>query len=115
VESKGVRLVDITDGLSFTIMAGEKHVPYGQFGVGVLDSSTYNGDYLACSTRGIPMGTGGIAQSLNEVDWLWGSYHPGICQFVMCDGSIRVLKNTIAPEHLALLVRRDDGIPSPED
>jgi Protein of unknown function (DUF1559) len=114
LESKAVRLADITDGLTWTIMAGEKHVPIGYFGQGWLDSSTYNGDYLTCSTRGLPAGVG-IAQSIDEIGWMWGSYHPGLCQFVMCDGSLRVLRNDIDPEKLALLVRRDDGMPPPQD
>lgn len=70
--SMGVKLAAISDGLSNTILAGEKHVPKNAFGVGVLDSSTYNGDYPLCFTRSAGMGVG-IAQTPDEVTWKWGS------------------------------------------
>lgn len=60
--ANGLKFGEITDGLSNTFFAGEKHVPQGQFGVneaGVAprfgsyhwDGSIFNGDYWECSSR----------------------------------------------------------------
>ena len=51
VGSTGLRFADITDGLSHTLLVGEKHVNLGQFGTGWLDSSIYNGQYFAPTGR----------------------------------------------------------------
>jgi hypothetical protein len=48
---KGLTFAAFTDGLSNTLLIGEKHVPLGKFGVGWWDCSIYNGDYNQCSTR----------------------------------------------------------------
>ena len=111
----------ITDGLSSTLLAGEKHIANRGFGivgeidgVGNQDGSVYNGDYFQSSTAaaGIdrpladgPAGTG-----------FFGSYHPGVCPFVMGDGSVRLVATSIDGETLARLANRQDGqaIPSLE-
>src|SRR5438132_14160051 len=49
---KGVRTVQITDGLSNTLMVGEKHVPPGSFGAFPLDCGIYDGHNPSCNTRG---------------------------------------------------------------
>ncbi len=103
-----MRFAQITDGLSNTILGGEKHVPQGTFGFGYLDSSTYNGDNLVSCTRSGGNGIG-IAQALNDPGWKFGSYHKGVCQFMMADGSVQPLVSGIAPETLGLLLQIDDG------
>jgi prepilin-type processing-associated H-X9-DG protein len=108
VENVGIQMKDITDGTNCTILAGEKHVPIGYFGVGWLDNSTYNGDYLACYTRGASDSVG-LAQSLDDPGWKFGSYHIWVCQFVFCDGHVEGIRHNIDPEILFLLVQRDDG------
>jgi prepilin-type processing-associated H-X9-DG protein len=101
-------LAQITDGLSNTLLVGEKHVPINQFGVGYLDSSTYNGDNPTCMTRGAGLGVG-LAQSLDDPNWKFGSYHTAVCQFVFCDGHVEGLPHNIDPNILFLLASRDDG------
>jgi hypothetical protein len=108
VESVGVRLNQITDGLSCTILAGEKHVPKGYFGWGWLDNCTYNGDYPSNYTRGASDGIG-ICLDPKELSWKWGSSHIGVCQFVMCDGSVQAILKVTSPEVLHRLCVRDDG------
>ena len=108
VESVGVRFSDISDGLSNTLLVGEKHVPKGQFGVGWWDCSTYNGDYAVCSTRAAGPDYP-LATSITDYHWCYGSYHPGICQFAFCDGSVHVLPNNINANVLGLLADRSDG------
>jgi hypothetical protein len=89
-------------------LAGEKHVPLGEFGVGWWDCSTYNGDYYACSTRSAGPNYP-LARQMTDTGWMFGSYHPGICQFCMADGSVRPLPVTIDLRVLGLLAQRNDG------
>src|SRR5262245_39424806 len=97
--STPVYFSQITDGMSYTGLVGEKHVPSNMFGVGWLDCSLYNGDYLACSARSGGEGIG-LASLRTDPEWKFGSYHPGICQFVMADGGVRSLRTTISPDVL---------------
>jgi hypothetical protein len=114
VESAGVCLKTITDGLSNTILAGEKHVPIGQFGQGWLDNSSYNGEYSACYTRGGGNGVG-LALAPDDPGWKFGSYHTAVVQFVLCDGSVQSLWRGIDPDILGRLTVRDDNEVIPGD
>jgi competence protein ComGC len=111
---RGVRFADIIDGLSNTLMVGEKHVPLGSFGRGWLDCSIYNGDYPTCACRAagwwprFPL-VFPLARSLRDRAPLFGSYHPGIVQFVLCDGHVRALPVHIDLETLSRLSHRYDG------
>ena len=104
---------DILDGLSNTLLAGEKHVPVGGFGAGWLDCSLYDGDNPTGSTR-----SGGpkypLAQSPRDTGWRFGSYHPQVCQFCFADGAVRPLPVTISPVTLGLLADRGDGQAIPD-
>ena len=55
----------------------------------------------------------GLARSPKEFSPLFGSYHPGLCQFVFGDGSVRPLQVTIDVSILTLLADRNDGQPIP--
>jgi hypothetical protein len=103
----------ITDGLSNTFLVGEKHVTRGRFGIGWLDCSSYNGDYNVCSSRSAGPDYP-IARSIDETQALFGSYHPGICQFGFADGSVRSLPNTIDPTVFGWLANISDGQVIPE-
>ncbi len=126
--SSQTRFTTITDGLSNTLLIGEKHVPLGSFGVSRLnanksnekyigDGSIWNGDMLQNIGRAAgprnplalsPQDTFGT-QNIES----FGSYHPGVCQFVLCDGSVRTLSNSINPITLGLLAHARDGNPIP--
>jgi prepilin-type N-terminal cleavage/methylation domain-containing protein len=114
----------IEDGLSNTIFVGEKHIaedgPQGSwFGRNnnFNDNSIYNPDYMFSHCRvgglGKPLSSSGdgreggqASQSPNKT---FGSWHPGICQFVFGDGSVRQLQVDLGQIVLANLCNRSDG------
>jgi prepilin-type N-terminal cleavage/methylation domain-containing protein len=108
-----VTFSQITDGLSNTFFVGEKHVHLRNFGRGVLDCSLYNCDYWVCSSRSAGPNYL-LAQTPTDKVIGFGSYHPGICQFVMGDGSVRSLSNGTDPNTLALLANIADVQPIPD-
>jgi hypothetical protein len=108
---------NITDGLSNTLLVGEKFLKPGTFGInapsdinaGYGDGSIYNGDHpWVCSRAAGPSSP--LARDIN-VAFIsqFGSWHPGICQFVLVDGAVRALPVTISPVLLGYLAQRDDG------
>jgi prepilin-type N-terminal cleavage/methylation domain-containing protein len=109
----GVRFAEITDGLSNTILVGEKHVPWGQFGQYPWDCNVYDGHNPVCNTRAAGPSFP-LAVSRTDLGWKFGSYHPALCQFAFCDGSVRPVFNTIDPVTLGLLAQRNDGQPIPQ-
>jgi hypothetical protein len=108
-----VKFNDITDGLSNTLLVGEKHVPQGHFREGPLDNSFYNGDYYLSHSR--PAGPDfPLAQTRTEISPVFGSYHTAVVQFGFCDGSVRPLFRSISPVTLGLLASINDGQPIPD-
>jgi type II secretory pathway pseudopilin PulG len=110
---RGNRFTSFSDGLSNTILVGEKHVPLDKKGVGWWDCSTYNGDYAVCSTR-----TGGpnfpLTNNPRDPGWKFGSMHTGVVLFVFGDGGVRNIPATINPNVLFMLIARDDGMVIPD-
>lgn len=104
----GVRFADVSDGLTNTLMVGEKHVPHDGWGVYPWDCSLYDGHNPICNTRAAGPGYP-LAASRQDLGLVFGSYHRGICQFAFCDGSVRSLQNGIDPVLLGLLAQRNDG------
>ena len=74
---KGVGLRDFYDGLSNTILLGEKNVPRDQWGVEGWDCSTYDGDMPVCSGR-VAGPDYPIATTLFDYRWLFGSASPRV-------------------------------------
>ena len=111
-EIRRIKLTDIRDGTTNTFLFGEKHIPSFQFGV-APDSSVFNGDhgssFKQAGTRA-PLGKG--PQSTTGQ---FGSYHPGICQFVFCDGSVKAIRVSIDLTTLGYLANRHDGKVIAED
>jgi hypothetical protein len=101
----------ITDGLSNTFLVGEKHVRPDRFGdrPSMADCSIYNGDQAQCVARSAGPGRQLALTPLASSQNLFGSYHPGVCQFVLCDGSVRAVPVSLTGDILRLLVLRSDG------
>ena len=116
-----VTLAGITDGTSNTLLIGEKHVPAGAFGQGAFsnggDGSLYNGDhewnFVRAAGPGVLLARS-PSDSSTELLTRFGSHHPGVCQFVLCDGSVKTVPVTISGDTLRLLAIRDDSQPTPD-
>ena len=112
-----VTLNMITDGLSKTFLMGEKHVPVGYLGEKeAYDCSAYNSDNLHMFGRfagpGFPLSLSNDNAGPDEVESMqptFGSWHPGVCQFVMVDGSVHAFSVSIDPQFLGYLSDREDG------
>ncbi|HYO23795.1 MAG TPA: DUF1559 domain-containing protein [Lacipirellulaceae bacterium] len=96
-------LKNITDGTSRTLLAGE-------VGRGTSETGhAFNGDHTPglfignespfcqrCTLPGLPPGIPGTGpQALEYGDGGFGSAHPGVVQFVMCDGSVQSINRDV--------------------
>ena len=120
----------ILDGTSNTLMIGEKYVrPDMRWGRNE-DRSIYNGQFARVFRRaaGAPtlvtnppaapfplvsnIGDAWIGTTpIRETFQRFGSWHPGVCQFVMTDGSVRIVQNNISYSTLGRLAERSDALP----
>jgi prepilin-type N-terminal cleavage/methylation domain-containing protein/prepilin-type processing-associated H-X9-DG protein len=117
------KIASITDGTSNTLLVGEKHVRLGHLGeAGEGDMAYYSGYNYVTAQRsaGWYIDGGGVRQNKplmkptdGAADIRFGSWHPGICNFVFCDGSVRSLPVNIDIETLRRLAVRNDGQPIP--
>jgi prepilin-type processing-associated H-X9-DG protein len=110
VRTDGLRTADFADGLTNTLLVGEKHVPFGTALTYPYDCSLYDGHNIFCSTRSAGPGFP-LAQGPNDLRLAFGGPHPGICQFAFADGSVRPVSNSIDEFTLGLLSQRNDGLP----
>jgi prepilin-type N-terminal cleavage/methylation domain-containing protein/prepilin-type processing-associated H-X9-DG protein len=118
---------DITDGLSNTLMIGEKHVTpdhMGDFNYGdgtyFADESQANSSRLA--GRNFPLAaspTEPIPRPYSGTNYEWrnanfGSWHSGgTCNFVFADGSVHSLSTSVDLTILGCLANIRDGQPIP--
>ncbi len=114
----------ITDGLTSTILAGEKHVPVEGLN---FDGSAYNSDnannFSRIAGRLVPLAFGEQDQaSCGTAPGCpgpcscdnFGSWHPSVCHFVFGDGRVKPVQTSINPVILDLLTVRNDDTPIPE-
>lgn len=119
----------ITDGLSNTLLIGDKHVVQGHQGeagpdkpVGTppgappaFSGGLYGGDgsiyswSAHCVTRVAGTYTPLARHSLEPFNLQFGSNHSGVCQFAFADGGVRSLATTISPAVLGALATRAGG------
>ena len=106
---KGIRFADITDGTSNTVMIGEKHIPQGKLYDPNMDAIAYSaGIQNSYHRRGAPSWP--LAQSLTTpINSQFGSWHPGVVQFALADGSVRGLRTALPGTLLGYLTNISDG------
>lgn len=132
----GVSFASATDGLTNTLLIGERHVPQyhlGKKGPSQFDGPGYRGradqDY---HSRGWAIRRAGIGYPIMRspkedcgapsntgarnlpCGMAFGSHHPAVCQFVLGDASVRGISITVSETVLDALARRDDGTVVPE-
>src|SRR5262245_43663400 len=118
--TSNTRLSLIEDGTSSVFLVGEKHVPAKMFGrLKVGDGPIYSGAWSCFPGRiagfedPLSRGPTDITPSAGIVDGIYarkfGSVHPGVCQFVFCDGSTRMIRINIDSTTLRGLAVRNDG------
>ncbi|NLY01021.1 MAG: DUF1559 domain-containing protein [Rhodopirellula sp.] len=126
------RLRSITDGLSNTILLGER--------VGGLTVYRGGQSHSGDTTNYGPNNGGGWGDILNGFNWVYGtlqdasdnntgvlgqgtctvnctnrrqagfySFHPGGAQVALCDGSVRFISETIEPRVIAAVITRSNG------
>jgi prepilin-type N-terminal cleavage/methylation domain-containing protein/prepilin-type processing-associated H-X9-DG protein len=111
-----VRDRDIRDGMSHTVVAGEKQVPYDLIGQFPCDSPQYDSTHWPASTRvggpGVPLQSGKDNDLLSFI--AFGSWHPGGVNFVYADGSVKYRTLETDTDILARLLHRADRLPIDE-
>jgi hypothetical protein len=111
----------ITDGTSNTLLIGEKHIrPSARDGMSE-DRSVFSGNNANNYSRLAGLDPDGVTQrplvqdpndgTSPDANLRFGGPHPGVCQFVLCDGSVKAIKTTIDLTTLTRLALRDDGLP----
>ena len=114
---KQVAFSNVTDGLSQTLLIGEKSVhPDHQGETDWGDGTFWHGDLVTPTTR-VAGPAYLLARSdtdptvILDVDHMpFGGAHPGgSCHFVFVDGSVRALSPTINTTVLGYLANREDG------
>jgi prepilin-type N-terminal cleavage/methylation domain-containing protein/prepilin-type processing-associated H-X9-DG protein len=114
------KLYDITDGTSNTFLLGEKHSVLSRWGQSGMwgEGAIWNGDYPRNFARIAGLSLWNLGQGPNDATGpfhcKFGSWHPGICQFVFADGHVVALSNATDMTTLQILAVRNDGLVAPD-
>ena len=113
-------ITDILDGTSKTILLGEvdetftaKASNLGSQAMPLWIGQNNNGTWAKAETGGHNRLTGADFAINSQADWksdlAFGSAHPGSAQFVMADGTVKSLSETISSSVYDSLGNREDG------
>lgn len=109
----------VTDGLSNTIAVGEKRVEEFRdannqlidgASAGTIDGPQYRWGFHSSRGTRSPM-NGPVTSAFGDYDANFGSKHPGGCNFLLGDGSVRFLPETINYDVYNILAARNSGKP----
>ncbi len=121
-----VTIGGVTDGMSYTALAGEKHVTPEKIGVAQFDYPVTGGvknDYRGSRIIGLGLASrpDTPAMTLDSTsvpsdtqatnNYYFGSWHPGITQFVYGDTRVQPVKNYTDGATLQRMGERGDGLP----
>jgi prepilin-type N-terminal cleavage/methylation domain-containing protein len=109
-------LLSIVDGTSNTIMFGEKHIRPNSLRGKNEDRSIFGGQSNS-ARRMAGLGANGDQRPLRqpndqtgvEANTSFGGPHLGVCQFVLCDGTVRAIPIGTSLQNLSNLIARNDG------
>jgi prepilin-type N-terminal cleavage/methylation domain-containing protein/prepilin-type processing-associated H-X9-DG protein len=113
-----LRLLSITDGTSTTLMFGEKHIRPNSLRGKNEDRSIF-GSQNNSIRRMAGLAANGDQRPLRPptdqngafANESFGGPHPGVCQFVFCDGNVRTVQIAVDLTTLTRLIVRNDGQP----
>jgi prepilin-type N-terminal cleavage/methylation domain-containing protein/prepilin-type processing-associated H-X9-DG protein len=111
--NSGIKITEILDGTSNTLMIGEKHIQLGKINDPIQDGVIYSGSEQQTYHRRAGVSWPLAINNTLAANTQFGSWHTGVCQFVFADGSVRALQNSIPGSTLALFANRSDGLPIP--
>jgi prepilin-type N-terminal cleavage/methylation domain-containing protein/prepilin-type processing-associated H-X9-DG protein len=105
----GIRLLEITDGTSSTMLIGDKHLRPTDIGNG-----TYDGCVYSATPSGESFRQAGSAHPLaltiyDPQNGQFGSWHTGVVMFAFCDGHVDALTTSVAGTTLGFLATRHGG------
>ncbi len=102
-------LASLTRGESYTMLLGEKHALPSHLGEAEFgDGSLYNGQLPANFSRIAGVGHPLARKIYDPFNNNFGSWHHGVCNFLMADGTVRVLTNDVSELVLGNLARRGE-------
>jgi prepilin-type N-terminal cleavage/methylation domain-containing protein len=118
----------VTDGMSYTAFVGEKHLNPSRLGQSNYDYPLAAGISGSWYTGGVRLPDRGLATDpqtpamttteTNPItnnaaltNYYFGSWHPGVSQFVFGDTRVAAVKNHVAPDTLVKMCGRADGQP----
>ena len=116
----------ITNGTSNTVMVGEKFITKASLNGQDEDRSIFNSQFSGpyrrllgvkgAYTFTLVSDANSTEESLPGCKWSFGGPHPGTCNFVWADGSVRSLSVSMNAEELQKVGQRSDGPapPSPD-
>lgn len=100
----------VSDGTSNTFLIGEAHKAMFELMTPPLDGPIYSGLEFSAIARiggpGVPIVRNKYLR--DNTEFQFGSWHPDICNFAFCDGSVRTIPNTINTITLGRLCNRKD-------
>ncbi len=104
-----VRGAEVTDGASSTYCIGEKYCATDGYDAGDDESMYVGYDYDV--NRWTKPGAPPRPDGRSEAKDVFGSAHAVGCNFVFCDGSVRLIRYQIDPDVHRRLGNRRDGMP----